>query len=170
MSYYDFDIDNGLKSTYRTKCESLKMTPGEYECERIIKEAQPGDIVKLTSENSNLRTKFAYIESYEKTTYVTSNPLEPSYSKSLCVFAYGCFINIENNFVDGHLVIKNTSRIPIDLDNFKVEKCTFEEFVEFYRKQYIEDIKREKKNIRETLRNSRKNIKEKKALLKLLNS
>ena len=96
MSYYDFDIDNGLKSTYRTKSESLKMTPGEYECERIIKEAQPGDIVKLTSKiPSTIKTKFAYIKSYEKTTYVTSNPMVPSHTKSLCIFAYGCFIDVK---------------------------------------------------------------------------
>lgn len=168
MSYYDVDI--GLKRDFYEKNNNLEMTPGEYVSECVIKEAQHGDIVKLSSDNPLLITKFAYIESYEKTTYVTSNPLEPSYSKSLCVFAYGCFINIENNYLDGHIVIKNTSRISIDLEKYKVEKCTFEEFIEFYRKQCLEEIEREKKNIRETLRNSRKNIREKKALLKLLNS
>ena len=136
------------------------MTPGEYECLRVISQAKSGDILKLIPDIKR-STSFVCIDHYEKLEVLCTNPLAPSHIKNRCAKIYGFMLGI-NNLNSLTVVI---SPISINLSFYKkVEISSVYEFVDFHKEMCQVNIKLMKKQIN----HSKEVIRQQKKLLKVL--
>lgn len=152
-------------SSVASKIDSeTEMTPGEYDCLQVITQARTGDILKLIPDMKR-DSKFVYIEDFERTEMLCTNPMMPQNVKDLCAKIHGFFLDVYN-INPASVVI---SPISINLSTYKkVEKSSIDEFIQFHKDLCLSDIEQEKKLMRSQIAHSKKLIREKKELLKSL--
>ena len=164
-SLKEYDLKN-LTIPDKQIDSKTEMTPGEYECLRVITQAQPGDILKLVPE-FNRDTKFVCIEAFDRTEMLCTNPMMSQHIRNLCALVHGFFLDVHNINPPVVTIASHT----INLAYYKkVEKSSFEDFIQFHKNLCVNEIAEEKKRIRNCIALSKNNIRENKKLLRFLNN